>query len=72
MFNIVLVVICFGLRMLESTRSISVNILENIFSIMPFFSFSFGLLNMSAEIVYVDIFVWGEYPSAFDFRVSLK
>ena len=58
--------------MLESTRNISINILENIFSILPFFSFSFGLLNMSAEIIYVDIFSWAEYPSAFDFKISLK
>ena len=67
-----LVVICFGLRLLESTRFISVNILENIFNTLPFFSFSFGLLNMATEIILVDIFQWTEYPSAFTFKISLK
>ena len=70
-FGLILVVIGFFLRLLDSTRDLSMNFLEFVFRIVPFFSVNFGILNLSNLSLYHIVFEWDETPKPFDSKGCL-
>lgn len=66
-----LVIIGFVLRLLENTRNLSRNFLEFVFRLIPFFSFNFGVLNLSNLNLYKLIFLWGDLPDPFEPKAVL-
>ena len=72
--SFVLVILSFVLKLIVDTRSFTVNFLEYILRLNPFFALPYGLLNMASITFYTFIFAWDEnnIPGAYDSRVSLN
>jgi len=64
-FGFVLTMGSFSLRMIESTRSFSLNGLEFLFRLLPMFDLSFGLMNMAYDNLYYLTFSLSEIPTPF-------
>lgn len=64
-------IVGFVLRLLESTSDLQLNVLDYIFRLIPFFSFNYGILNLSNLNLYKLRFEWDSLPNAFESKAVL-
>lgn len=64
-------IVGFVLRLLESTSDLQLNVLDYIFRLIPFFSFNYGILNLSNLNLYKLRFEWNSLPNAFESKAVL-
>lgn len=69
--SFVLVILTFALKLIESTRNFTTNVLEWILRLLPFFCFPYGFFNMANDKLYKLVYEWDDSPGPFSRRVSL-
>ena len=70
-FGIVLIITAVALRVLEDTRDLTINVLDFIFRLIPFFSFAYGFINMASDKIYKFLFKWEDSKGPFTTYISL-
>jgi ATP-binding cassette subfamily A (ABC1) protein 3 len=68
--SMVLVILSFALKLIESTRDVGLNVLPYIFNLVSPFSFGDAFMNMANDFLYSLFFSWKTIPGPFDTRIG--